>query len=108
MPFGSVPSRTEGRTQAIAITDTGNEDMTITSATLGGANPGDFLIKSGVTGNQTVTNGGGTASWTIDCKPTARGAPLSDVHGRQQLGEHAELRRQPHVHRHGARTWSRT
>jgi hypothetical protein len=73
LAFGAVPVATEGAAQMVTATNTGNEDLMITSASLGGANPGDFVIKSGSTGAQTVT-AGAMAAWTMACKPSVRGA----------------------------------
>ncbi|HTJ44962.1 MAG TPA: choice-of-anchor D domain-containing protein [Kofleriaceae bacterium] len=72
LAFGSITVATSSNMMSITAMNGGNEDMTISSAALGGANPGEFQVASGSLTAQTVTMGN-SAMWQIVCHPNSRG-----------------------------------
>ncbi|MCE9578837.1 MAG: choice-of-anchor D domain-containing protein, partial [Deltaproteobacteria bacterium] len=71
LAFGGVPVGMTSAGQTVTIDNSGNEDLTITSANLSSA---EFILTAGSTGSQTLTPTGTPLSWTIACKPSSRGA----------------------------------
>ncbi len=70
LAFGGVPVGSTSAGQTVTIDNTGNEDLTITSAVLSSS---EFVLTAGTAGSQTLAPTGGVVTWTIACKPTSRG-----------------------------------
>lgn len=76
LTFGSQDVGTVSAAQNVVVTNTGTADLIVTSATLAGANPGDFQLTNGCT--LTVAPGG-TCTLQVRFAPTASGSRTARV-----------------------------
>jgi uncharacterized protein (TIGR03382 family) len=72
LAFGNQAVGASSSAMTITAMNSGNENLSITSAALAGTSPGEFQLTSGSTGAQTVAPGN-MATWSIVCHPTSRG-----------------------------------
>ncbi len=66
-------------TKTIEISETGNTTLELSSATISGANAGDFSIISPTTFPVTIADGGANVIATLQCQPTAEGSRTAQL-----------------------------
>ena len=83
LPFGNQSVGTTSTAQTVALTNTGNINLVISSLSITGTNPTDFQIVSGQTtcavGGAGVTANGGTCIIAVDFAPQASGSLSASV-----------------------------
>ncbi len=72
--FSSQNVGTTSAAKSLTITNSGDADLVISSAVLGGAHAGDFALVSPPSFPKTVTRGGGTLTLNLTFTPSAVGA----------------------------------
>ena len=71
LTFANQLVATTSAPQAVTITNTGTANLTLSAATLGGTNPGDFALTNGCAA---AVVPGGTCTLAVTFRPTAAGA----------------------------------
>lgn len=72
LTFGNVELGAMATPQGLVVTNTGTEDLSITSATLTGPMANQFMVTAGQAGAQTLMPGM-MANWMITCAPNVEG-----------------------------------
>jgi hypothetical protein len=76
LTFASQAVGSVSAPQAVTVQNTGNADLHITSVTLSGANPSDFILGNGCT---TPVAPGGTCTLQVSFAPTAGGSRTAQI-----------------------------
>lgn len=72
--FGEVAVDTSSTQSTITVRNDGNGNLVIDAVSLTGSDPGEFVISNGsVPPPNIVVAPGGTASWSVRCRPTSQG-----------------------------------